>query len=101
MKINFKIGNKKLNVKGFLIINYLITLLILYIIVQLSYKSSTFILENYIFNNEKINVTSISSYYNKDFDKIKLGLLSEIGGWEEVLDENKKVIYIKGEKKIT
>lgn len=98
MKINFKVSNKKFNVKSFLIINYLITFLILYIIVQLSYKSSTFILENFIFNNKKISVTSIDSYYNKDFDKIKLGLLSEMGAWEEVLDENKKVIYIKGNK---
>lgn len=99
MKINFKIGNKKLNVKGFLIINYLITFLILYIIVQLSYKSSTFILENFIFNNKKVTITSIASYYNKDFNKIELGFLSEIGAWEEVLDENKNVIYIKGDKK--
>ncbi|WP_139068485.1 HAMP domain-containing sensor histidine kinase [Clostridium beijerinckii] len=99
MKINFNISNKKLNVKGFLIINYLITFVILYIIVQLSYKSSTFILENFIFNNEKITVTSIASYYNKDFDKIELGFLSEMGAWEEVLDENKNVIYIKGDKK--
>lgn len=99
MKINFKISNKKLNVKGFLIINYLITFLILYIIVQLSYKSSTFILEKFIFKDEKINVISFASYYNKDFDKIKLGFLSEMGAWEEVLDENKKVIYIKGDKK--
>lgn len=99
MKINFKISNRKLNVKGFLIINYLITFLILYIIVQLSYKSSTFILENFIFNNKKITITSIASYYNKDFDKIELGFLSEMGAWEEVLDENKNVIYIKGDKK--
>jgi signal transduction histidine kinase len=99
MKINFKIINEKLNVKGFLIINYLITFLILYIIVQLSYKSSTFIVEKFILNNEKIHVTSFASYYNKDFDKIKLGFLSEMGAWEEVLDENKKVIYIKGDKK--
>lgn len=99
MKINFKISNKKLNVKGFLIVNYLITFLILYIIVQLSYKSSTFILENFIFNDKKITITSIASYYNKDFDKIELGFLSEMGAWEEVLDENKNVIYIKGDKK--
>ncbi|AQS09954.1 alkaline phosphatase synthesis sensor protein PhoR [Clostridium saccharobutylicum] len=99
MKINFKISNKKLNVKSFLIINYLITFLILYIIVQLSYKSSTFILETFIFKNQEISITSFVSYYNKDFDKIKLGFLSEMGAWEEVLDENKKVIYIKGDKK--
>ena len=99
MKINFNICNKKLDVKGFLIINYLITFLILYIVVQLSYKSSTFILEKFIFNNEQINITSIFTYYNKDFSQIKLGILSEMGAWEEVLDENKKVIYVKGEKK--
>lgn len=99
MKINFKICNKTLDVKGFLIINYLITFIVLYLIVQLSYKSSTFILENFIFKNEKINVTSFASYYNKDFDKIKLGIFSDMGAWAEVLDENKKVIFIKGEKK--
>ncbi|MBW6408694.1 HAMP domain-containing sensor histidine kinase [Clostridium weizhouense] len=99
MKINFKIGNKKLDVKGFLILNYLITFLILYILVQLSYKSSTFILEKFIFKDEQIRVTSMVSYYNKDFDKIKLGFLSEMDAWEEVLDENKNVIYVKGEKK--
>lgn len=99
MKINFKIRNKKLNVKHFLTINYLITFLILYIVVQLSYKSSTFILEKFIFNDEQVSNASMLSYYNKDFNKIKLGFLSEMGGWEEILDKNKKVIYVKGEKK--
>lgn len=99
MKIHFNITKKKLGVKGFLIINYLVTFLILYIIVQLSYKSSNFVMKKFIFKTEQIINTSVASYYNKDFDKITLGFLSEMGAWEEVLDENKKVIYIKGEKK--
>lgn len=99
MKINFNIYKKKLGVKGFLIINYLITFLILYIIIQLSYKSSNFVMKKFIFKAEQVNNISTRSYYNKDFDKINLGFLSKMGGWEEVLDENKKVIYIKGEKK--
>ncbi|WP_169735838.1 HAMP domain-containing sensor histidine kinase [Clostridium lundense] len=56
-------------------------------------------MEKFILNNEQVSNSSMISYYNKDFNKIKLGFLSEMGGWEEVLDENKKVIYIKGEKK--
>lgn len=99
MKINLKICNKTLDVKDFLIINYLITFIVLYIIIELSNRSSIFILENFIFKNEKINITSFASYYNKDFDKIKLNVFSKIGAWAEVLDENKKVIFIKGEKK--
>lgn len=100
-KINLKFGNKTLNVKGFLTINYLITLIVLFLIIQLSNKSSTFILENFIFKNQKIYVTSFASYYNKDFDKIKITPFSEIGAWIEVLDENRNVIFIKGEKKDT
>lgn len=74
-----KISNKTLDVKGFLIINYLITFVVLFMIIQISYKSSTFILENFIFKNEKISGTSFTSFYNKDFDKIKLGIFSEMG----------------------
>lgn len=99
-KINLKLGNNTLNVKGFLTINYLITLIVLFLIIQLSNRSSTFILENFIFKNQKIYVTSFASYYNKDFDKIKITPFSEIGAWIEVLDENRNVIFIKGEKKI-
>jgi|GEM_PF-1336533 len=94
-----KFKNTKLSVKGFLIINYLVTFIILYIIIQLSYKTTNFILESFIFKNNKISNVSVSTYYNMDFNKIKLGFLSELNGWEEVLDENKKVIYIKGKKK--
>ncbi|OPJ64001.1 sensor histidine kinase [Clostridium oryzae] len=99
MKINLNILKKKLSIKGFLIINYLVTFLILYLVLQLSYTSSSFISEKFIFKNEHIGRTSFRTYYNKDFNKIKLGFLSDIDGWEEVLDQNKKVIFIKGKKK--
>ncbi len=99
MRTHFNITNKNLNVKSFLNINYLINFITLYIIIQLSYISSNFVMEKFIFKSEQINNTSVSSYYNKDFDKITLGFLSEMGAWGEVLDENKKVIYIKGKKK--
>ncbi len=99
MKINFNNVKKKLDIKGFLITNYLITFLILYVIIQLSYASSSFILERFVFKGKRINNVLIASDYNKDFNKITLGVLGEMGGWEEVLDENKKVIYVKGEKK--
>ncbi|MGO5065619.1 HAMP domain-containing histidine kinase [Clostridium sporogenes] len=99
MKINFNINKTRLDAKGFLIVNYLVTCIILYIIIQLSYKSTNFVMKKFIFKVEQVNDISVSSYYNKDFDKITLGFLAEMGAWEEVLDENKKVIYIKGEKK--
>jgi len=50
-----KFKNTKLSVKGFLIINYLVTFIILYIIIQLSYKTTNFILESFIFKNNKIS----------------------------------------------
>ncbi|AWI04479.1 HAMP domain-containing sensor histidine kinase [Clostridium drakei] len=99
MKFDFNIIKKKLGVKNFLIINCLITFLVLYVIIQLSYKSSAFIVKKLVFNNEQINNIPMSSYYNEDFDKINLGFLSKIGAWEEVLNEDRKVIYVKGEKK--
>ncbi len=100
MRTHFNITNRNLNVKSFLNINYLINSIILYIIIQLSYISSNFVMEKFIFKSEQINNTSVFSYYNKDFNKITLGFLSEMGAWGgEVLDENKRVIYIKGEKK--
>ncbi|AZV57803.2 HAMP domain-containing sensor histidine kinase [Clostridium sp. AWRP] len=99
MKINFNITKKKLGVKSFLIINCLITFLILYVIIQLSYKSSTLIVKKFIFKDQQISNVAMAFYYNEDFDKIKLGALSEMGAWEEVLNEDKKVIYVKGEKK--
>ncbi|GAA0741707.1 HAMP domain-containing sensor histidine kinase [Clostridium oceanicum] len=97
--MKFKFIRKRLTVKNFLVIIFLITFLVLYLIIQLSYDTSAFIIKKAFFNGEEINNTSMSSYYNKDFNKIKLGILPQMEGWVEVLDENKKVIYVKGKKK--
>lgn len=90
---------KKLDVKGFLIINYFITIVILYLIIQLADYSSYFAIKNLIFKDQISSYPNLSSMYNKDFSKINIGALKQVGGWVEVLDKNKKVIYVKGEKK--
>lgn len=99
MKNMFNSIKKKLDVKGFLIINYFITLIILFIIIKLADCSSDFIIGNFVFKDQTLSYPKLSSMYNKDFNKINVGILGKIGGWVEVLDENKKVIYVKGQKK--
>lgn len=99
MRDKFNILKKKLDIKGFLIINYVITILILYIIIKLADSSSAFIVKNFIFKNQITNYPNLYSMYDKDFSKINIGVLEQIGGWVEILDQNNKVIYVKGHKK--
>ena len=90
---------KKFDVKGFLIINYLITFAILFVVLKLASVSTYFIVQKIIYKDQPLAYTNLASAYNKDFDKIKIEFMEKIGGWAEVIDENKKVIYIKGQKK--
>ncbi len=90
---------RKLDIKGFLVINYLITFIILSIILNLASASASYIVEKYIYNDEALTYLSLKQIYNEDFNKIELGIIDKIGGWLEILDEDKKVIFIKGQKK--
>ena len=90
---------KKFDIKGFLTINYLLTFAILFIVLLLANLSATFIIQNMLYKNQTFNYSSLNQVYNKDFSKIDIGLIEQFGGWVEILDENKRVIYIKGKKK--
>ena len=90
---------KKFDIKGFLTINYLLTFAILFIVMQLANLSANFIIHNILYKNQPLNYSNITEIYNKDFSKINVDLIEQLGGWVEVLDENKRVIYIKGKKK--
>lgn len=96
-KINAMKG--KLDIKGFLMINYLITFVILFIVIKLSTKSALYIVQKYIYKNQPITISNINELYNDDFNKIDIGGLEKFGIWIEILDENKKIIFVKGEKK--
>ncbi len=90
---------RKLDIKGFLVINYLITFIILSIILNLASASAYYIVQKYIYKDEALIYSSLKEIYNEDFNKIDLGIIEKIGGWLEILDEDKKVIFIKGQKK--
>lgn len=89
----------KLDIKGFLVINYLITFIILSIILNLASTSAYYIVQKYVYKDEALTYLSLKEIYNEDFNKIDLGIIEKIGGWLEILDEDKKVIFIKGQKK--
>lgn len=99
MNIIHDILKKRLDIKSFLIINYLITFVILYAVFKLSSISANFAIENLIYKDQRIHYSSLTELYNKDFSKINIDTIEKTGAWVEILDENKKVIYIKGQKK--
>lgn len=99
MNNKLNILRKKFDIKSFLIINYLITFVILYVVFQLASFSAKYVLDNFIYKNQKVSYSSLTEIYNKDFSKINIDAIEKTGAWVEILDENKRVIYIKGQKK--
>lgn len=90
---------KKFDIKGFLIINYILIFIILFFALRLSSASAYFIVQKFIYKNQSLSYSNLSTIYNNDFNKINIDFIEKAGGWAEVLDENKRVIFIKGEKK--
>lgn len=71
----------------------------MFILLRLANLSASYIVQNHIYKDETIRYSNLKSLYKDDFEKIDLGVIERIGGWLEILDENYKVVFIKGQKK--
>lgn len=90
---------KKLGIKGFLTINYLVTFAILFIVLKLGTLSANYIVQTYIYKDQPLIYNNLKGLYRDDFNQIDIGIIEELGGWLELLDQDKNVIFVKGEKK--
>lgn len=82
------------SIKGWLIKNYLILLLI-GIICAFAAEVIINISVDYVFT-KKLEISNIYAY---PYENIDTSIVKSMGGWVEILDENKKVIKVLGEKK--
>ncbi|QZY54490.1 HAMP domain-containing sensor histidine kinase [Crassaminicella profunda] len=88
----------KKSINSFLFKNYIIIFFIMVVSLILTIYVTDFILENVIYRNIATEYIEPKDIYKIPFEEMDTKCIEMMECWIEILDENKKVIYVKGKK---
>lgn len=88
----------KKTISHFLFKNTVVVILLTVVIYYITIFAGNFIFSNFVSLNLNGKEFDIEESYTYPFENIQTESIEALGGWIEILDENKKVIYTKGEK---
>lgn len=88
----------KKSINSFLFRNYIIIFLIIILSLIVTGYATNFILENVIYRNIATHFNEPKDIYKVPFEEMDTRCIEMMDCWIEILDENKKVIYVKGKK---
>ncbi len=94
----FKNNNKKV-LSSFLFKNYIVISCLLVFVLILSLFLSDILVDTILFKGLRLEELDAEDIYSYPFETINTEILDAYGGWYEILDEERKVIFVKGEKK--
>lgn len=96
-----KLHNKKERkaLSSFLFKNYIVISGLLVCAMVLSLFVSDFLVDTIFFKGIKMENINEEDIYSYPFETMNTDILEAYGGWYEILDEDRKVIFVKGEKK--
>ncbi len=90
--------NKKA-LSSFLFKNYIVISCLLVCAFVLSLFTSDFLVDIILFKGIRMEDVKGEDIYSYPFETMDTEILDAYGGWYEILDEERKVIFVKGEKK--
>ncbi|WP_102401854.1 HAMP domain-containing sensor histidine kinase [Haloimpatiens massiliensis] len=86
------------SIKHFLFQNYAIIIIISIIIYFIGMNISNFIIKSLIYRNIEIDKFEPKQCFKYPYDEINSKSIELFYGWVEILDENKKVVCVRGNK---
>ncbi len=89
---------KKRNLHGMLIKNYVVFVIIMLGLALLSLVFLGLSL-NGVMSDEPFPLLTADAVAKADYERIDISDIALIGGWVEILDEENRVVYVKGDKK--
>lgn len=89
---------KKRNLHGMLIKNYVVFVIIMLGVALLSLVFLGLSL-NGVMSDEPFPLLTADAVAKADYERIDISDIALIGGWVEILDEENRVVYVKGNKK--
>lgn len=94
--------NKEKRALGsFLFKNYLVISGLLSFALVLALLITDFWIDTFLFKGISLDDIQIENIYSYPYETIDTEILDTYGGWFEILDEEKNVIYVKGDKEDT
>lgn len=95
----FHQNNDKKALSASLFKNYIVISVLLVFVLIASLFMSDFLLDIILFNGIKLQNIDAEDIYSYPFETMNTEVLDVYGGWYEILDKDRKVVYVKGEKK--
>lgn len=93
-----KRNKKKKALNAFLFKNYLVISGLLFCVLFLAILVTDFFVDSILFNGISMEDIQIEDIYSYPYETIDTEILDAYGGWIEILDEEKNVIFVKGDK---
>lgn len=76
----------------------IVIIIMMILIIKSTSQITNFIVKTVIFKSIKWNNIQPNEMYKYPYDEINIGAFGELYGWAEVVNEDKKVIFVKGKK---
>lgn len=95
----FRNEKEKKALGHFLFKNYIVISALLVFMLVLSLVAADIFVDQIFFKKMNIEDISEEDIYAYPFENIKTDVIDTYGGWYEILDEDWKVIFVKGEKR--
>lgn len=92
-------NKEKKALSSFLFKNYIVISGLLVCVLVLSLFISDFLVDAILFKGIKMESIDVDDIYSYPFETMNSEILDAYGGWYEILDEERKVVFVKGEKK--
>ncbi|MFD3157066.1 ATP-binding protein [Haloimpatiens sp. FM7330] len=89
--------NRK-SMKKFFFQNCIFIILLVVVMYMVSLRTSNSIIEHIMFKDLDLQGLEAENLLKYPYDKINTNTIEELYGWIEILDENKNVVFVKGNK---
>lgn len=88
----------KKSISRFLLVNSVVIIVLAVLIYYTTTLIGRLVIDHFVLSSLNWKSLGVEDTYAYPYNNINTGSIEALGGWIEILDENKKVIYVKGKK---